>query len=50
METVKHWAVNVILPLAVIFALEFVYRDTLFEKTLIDIPLMQAKTKLRPLM
>jgi membrane-associated phospholipid phosphatase len=50
MDTAKQIAVGVVLPLVAVFGLELLYRDTLFETTLRDVPLMQAKGKLRPLM
>lgn len=50
MDTAKKITVGVVLPFVAIIALELLYRDSLFETSLNDIPLMQAKTKLRPLM
>lgn len=50
MDTAKQIAFGVIFPLVAVFGLELLYRDTLFETTLRDVPLMQAKAKLRPLM
>jgi hypothetical protein len=50
MDAAKNVVVRVFLPLSIIFGLELLYRDPLFESTLRDVPLMQAKEKLRPLM
>ena len=50
MDNVKKIIFQVVLPLSIIFGAELLYRDSLFQASLTDIPLMQAKTKLRPLM
>ena len=38
-----------IILLAFVLAIEPFYRDSLFEKTLIDVPVMQEKKKLLPM-
>jgi hypothetical protein len=38
------------LPLIVVFGLEMLYRDSMFERSIVDIPEMQSKHKLKPLM
>jgi len=47
-----HWLVktakSVVLPLAICFLLEILYRDALWQKTLEDTPVMQKKTKMLP--
>ena len=50
MDNLKKLLVRVVLPLSLIFGTELMYRDSLFESSFNDIPLMQQKTKLKPLM
>lgn len=50
MNSARQIAVGVVFPVLAVFVLELLYRDTLFATTIKDVPLMQAKSKLRPLM
>ena len=40
MDNLKKLLVRVVLPLSLIFGTELMYRDSLFESSLNDIPLM----------
>lgn len=48
MDCIK--SASAILPLILVFGLEMIVSDSLFERSLIDIPEMQVKHKLKPLM
>ena len=46
METVRKVVLQVVLPVTAVLCAEVFYRESLFEASLQDIPMMQAKTKL----
>lgn len=49
-EYFKKVLLEVALPLVLVFGFELLYRDSLFQTTLMDVPEMQTKKKLKPLM
>jgi len=50
MDSIKKILVQVIISLLLIFGTEPLYRDSLFQSSLEDIPQMQAKPKIAHLM